>query len=112
MLNIGGSEWVIIVLLFLILIVGSKHLPSLGRSIGRAVGEYERTRASIRRELERIDTSSNAGVERGVTMPIKGPVGSEREKLEVVARTLGIDPNGMSDDELKRLIHERLNSIR
>ncbi|MCS6767904.1 MAG: twin-arginine translocase TatA/TatE family subunit [Candidatus Nitrosocaldus sp.] len=111
MLSIGGSEWVIIVLLFLILIVGSKHLPSLGRSIGRAVGEYERARAGIRRELERIDTSSNAGIG-GISMPIKGPVESEREKLEIVARTLGVDPKGMSDDELRRIVHERLGSIR
>ncbi len=108
MLNIGGSEWVIIILLFLILIVGSKHLPTLGRSIGRAVGEYERARAGVMRELERINTSSNLG---GMTMPIKGPVESERAKLEVIAKTLGIDPNGLSDDELKRLIHNRLSSI-
>ncbi|MFN4336097.1 MAG: twin-arginine translocase TatA/TatE family subunit [Candidatus Nitrosocaldus sp.] len=109
MLNIGASEWVIIVLLFLILIVGSKHIPSLGRSIGRAVGEYERTRASIMRELERVNTSSN---QRGITMPIKGPVESERAKLEAIAKTLGINPNGLSDDELKRLIHDRLDSMR
>ncbi|MEM0367128.1 MAG: twin-arginine translocase TatA/TatE family subunit [Candidatus Nitrosocaldus sp.] len=112
MLNIGASEWVIIILLFLILIVGSKHLPGLARGIGRAVGEYERTRTSIRRELEKINTGSNTGIERGITMPIKGPVESERAKLEVVAKALGIDPNGLSDDELKRLIHERLGSIR
>ncbi|MEM0364966.1 MAG: twin-arginine translocase TatA/TatE family subunit [Candidatus Nitrosocaldus sp.] len=110
MFNIGGSEWIIIILLFLILIVGSKHIPSLGRSIGRAVGEYERARASIRRELERIDGGSNTSI--GLTVPIKGPVGSEREKLEVVARALGIDPNGVSDDELRRLVHERLKGLK
>ncbi len=112
MINIGGSEWIIIVLLFLILIVGSKHLPSLGRSIGKAVGEYERARASIRRELDRMNanTNTNTNTSIGLTIPIKGPVSSEREKLEAVARALGIDPNGVSDDELRRLLHERLNS--
>lgn len=110
MINIGGSEWIIIVLLFLILIVGSKHLPSLGRSIGKAVGEYERARASIRRELDRINANTNTNTGIGLTIPIKGPVSSEREKLEAVARALGIDPNGVSDDELRRLLHERLNN--
>lgn len=51
-LNIGGSEWVILVLLFLILVVGSKHLPELGRSLGKAFGEYEKAKASVRREMD------------------------------------------------------------
>ncbi len=104
-LNIGGSEWIILILLFLILVVGSKHLPELGRSIGKAVGEYERTRASVKREVERINSSSS---NIGPIIPIDGPVSNEREKLDIVARSLGIDPKGKDDDELKRLIMERL----
>jgi len=47
-LNIGGSEWVILVLLFLILVVGSKHLPELGRSLGKAFGEYEKAKSKCK----------------------------------------------------------------
>jgi len=103
-LNIGGSEWVILIMLFLILVVGSKHLPELGRSLGKAFGEYEKVKASVRREMERITGSSRLDS----IIPIDGPVSNEREKLEVVARSLGIDPNDKGDDELKRLIMDRL----
>jgi len=41
-------------------------------------------------------------------IPIDGPVSNEREKLEIVARSLGIDPKDKGDDELKRLIMDRL----
>lgn len=107
-LNIGGSEWIILILLFLILVVGSKHLPELGRSIGKALGEYERAKASVRREVERINSSSSSSSNIGPIISIDGPVSNEREKLEIVARSLGIDPKGKDDDELKRLIMERL----
>jgi sec-independent protein translocase protein TatA len=103
-LNIGGSEWVILVLLFLILVVGSKHLPELGRSLGKAFGEYEKAKTSVRREMERITGSSRLDS----IIPIDGPVSNEREKLEIVARSLGIDPKDKGDDELKRLIMDRL----
>ncbi len=103
-LNIGGSEWIILILLFLILVVGSKHLPELGRSLGKAFGEYERAKSSVRREIERLNSSSSIGP----IIPIDGPVNSEREKLDIVARSLGIDPKGKDDDELKRLIMDRL----
>jgi sec-independent protein translocase protein TatA len=105
-LSIGGSEWVILIILFFILVIGSKHLPGLGRALGRVHGEYERARASVRRELERVNINSNTS-SHGL-IPIEGPVGSEREKLERIAASLGIDTRGMSDDELRRLIMNRL----
>ena len=39
-MNIAGSEWIIIVLLGLILLFGTKKLPQVSRSIGKAIGEY------------------------------------------------------------------------
>jgi sec-independent protein translocase protein TatA len=87
----------------LILVVGSKHLPELGRSLGKAFGEYEKAKASVRREMERITGSRLDSI-----IPIDGPVSNEREKLEIVARSLGIDPKDKGDDELKRLIMDRL----
>ena len=42
LLNIAGSEWAIIILLALVLLFGTKRLPQLSRTIGKAVGEYEK----------------------------------------------------------------------
>ncbi len=100
-LLIEGAEWIIIILVFLLLIIGNKRLPEISRSIGKAVGEYQRARRNLEREMNRINDTF-------VNIPIHGPIANEREKLEIIANALDIDPNGKSDDELRRLIHERL----
>ncbi len=100
-LFIEGTEWIIIILLFLILIVGSKKLPEISRNIGRAVGEYQRTRKSLEREIDRVNR---------VNIKI-APVRSEREKLERIADALNIDYRDKTDDELKELIQNRLKEI-
>jgi sec-independent protein translocase protein TatA len=99
--NIAGSEWFIIILLALVLLFGAKKLPQLSRTIGKAVGEYEKAKDMFRREME--EASNQA-------MPkIKGPVATEREKLETIANSLGIeDYHGLSDAELRMLISKRL----
>ena len=48
-MNIAGSEWIIIILLGLILLFGTKKLPQLSRTIGKTMGEYEKARDMFRR---------------------------------------------------------------
>jgi sec-independent protein translocase protein TatA len=99
--NIAGSEWFIIILLALVLLFGAKKLPQLSRTVGKAVGEYEKAKDMFRREMEE---ASNQAVPR-----IKGPVATEREKLETIANSLGIDDySGLTDDELRMLISKRM----
>jgi sec-independent protein translocase protein TatA len=99
--NIAGSEWFIIILLALVLLFGAKRLPQLSRTVGKAVGEYEKAKDMFRREMEEASNQ---------TMPkIKGPVATEREKLETIANSLGIDDYaGLTDDELRVLISKRM----
>ncbi len=99
-LLIEGVEWVIIILLFL-LIIGSKRLPEISRNIGKAIGEYQRARRGLESELNKVSRSIN--------IPINGPIASEREKLEIIANTLNIDPKGKSDDDLRKLIYDKLD---
>ena len=105
LLNIAGSEWAIIILLALVLIFGAKRLPQFSRTIGKAVGEYENARRQFQQEMqqasEEVKTSS---------MPkITGPVATEREKLEKIAASLGIEHAGKSDQELRSLISQRMS---
>ena len=107
-MNIAGTEWVIIVLLGLILIFGTKKLPQFSRTVGRAVGEYEKAREMFRQEME-----AAADPERGRDKipKIEGPVASEREKLETIASSLGIENySSLTDDELRNLIAKRMVS--
>lgn len=105
-MNIAGSEWIIIVLLGLVLLFGTKKLPQFSRSIGKAMGEYEKAREMFRREMENA-TQQATGISK--TPNINGPVATEREKLETIAASLGIDDYaGLSDEDLRTLITKRM----
>jgi sec-independent protein translocase protein TatA len=105
-MNIAGTEWIIIILVGLVLLFGTKKLPQLSRAVGKAVGEYEKARLMFRREME--EASNPAGsISR---MPeITGPVSTEREKLETIANSLGIENYaGLTDEQLRVLISRRM----
>lgn len=106
LMTIAGTEWIIIILLALVLLFGTKKLPQVSRSLGKAVGEFEKAREMFRKEME--EASQEARGSSNVPQ-IKGPVSSEREKLETLANSLGIDGHaGLSDEELRALISKRL----
>lgn len=101
-MNIGGSEWLIIGLLVVLLLFGSKKLPEFSRNIGKAMGEFEKMRAVSLRE--RIEAESSYTGPR-----IAEAVDSERHKLELIAESLGIDHVNKNDEELRLLISEKIN---
>lgn len=102
LMNIGGSEWIIIGLLVVILLFGSKKLPEFSRTIGKAMGEFEKIRTMSLRQ--RIDDDSNYLGPR-----IVQAVDNERHKLEMLAESLGIDHVNKNDEELRLLILEKIN---
>jgi sec-independent protein translocase protein TatA len=107
-MNIGGSEWIIIILFGLILLFGTKKLPQFSRTVGKAIGEYERAKEMFRHEMEQA-----AENQRGDSKfpKIMGPVATERKKLESIASSLGIeDHDVLTDEELRILISKRMSS--
>jgi sec-independent protein translocase protein TatA len=108
-MNIGGSEWIIIALLALVLLFGTKRLPQFSKTLGRAVGEYEKARQRFQQEMQ--EATEQARYDAGISkLPrITGPVNTEREKLEMMASSLGIEHAGKTDEELRSLISRRMN---
>ena len=102
-MEIGGTEWLIIILMALFLLFGSKRLPQLSRTLGRAAGEYEKARDLFRREIEYTS--------RAMGPKITAPVFSERKKLEEIASTIGVDHIGKTDDQLRTLISEKMQRL-
>jgi sec-independent protein translocase protein TatA len=102
LMSIGGSEWIIIGLVVVILLFGSKKLPEFSRTIGKAMGEFEKVRTMSLKQ--RIDDDSNYLGPR-----IAQAVDSERHKLEMLAESLGIDHVNKNDEELRLLILEKIN---
>lgn len=138
-LDIGGSEWIVLILLGIFLLFGTKRMPQVTRTLGRLVGEYQKAKSTIQEEITKtsrmvntpigldkaISATSNTStgamgtdkdvsapvtnVDTGTNQPMTGPIGTERERLEIIARTLEIEPRGKSDDELRQLISSKMN---
>ena len=105
---IGGTEWIIIALMGLFLLFGSKKLPAVSRTLGKAVWEYEKARELFRTEIENATRITEEPKKYFMGPKITAPVSSEREKLEYIASSLGIDHLGKTDEELRLLISNRM----
>lgn len=108
-MNIGASEWGIIILVLVLLIAGSNRFSDIARLFGRATGEYEKARDLFQKEKDNA-MSAGAPVSRpsSIVPHIIGPVGSEREKLKTIAKALGIKEGEMTDDQLRFLISQKI----
>ncbi|RMF30863.1 MAG: twin-arginine translocase TatA/TatE family subunit [Candidatus Nitrosothermus koennekii] len=91
-LFVAGMEWVWILVILGIILFGAKKIPELARSMGKATAEYERARIEAERELRDYKGSR-----------------PDREKLEEIAKSLGIDYIDKSDDELREAIEKVIN---
>jgi len=98
-LNIGGSEWIIIIFAALVLILGTNKLPEAAKKFGKAMNEYKKAKDGIRDQMKDFSNEN---------LKIDGPVESERQKLEMIAKNLGVDPKNKSDDELRNLISSKI----
>ena len=98
-LNIGGSEWMIIVFVALVLILGTGKLPGVAKKLGKVVNEYNKAKNEIQEQMKDVTNE---------VPKISGPVETEREKLELIAKTAGINVEGKTDDELRDSISTKI----
>ena len=98
-LNIVGSEWIIIIFVALVLILGTNKLPEAAKKLGKAVNEYNKAKDDVQNQMKDF---TNQNVEVG------GPVQNERQKLEVIAKSFGINPIGKTTDELREIISSNI----
>lgn len=86
--QIEGIEWIILlVIVAALFLFGPQKLPELARGFGRALGEFQRGRMEIEREIRgQLSTSSATDV---------------RSREERVAAALGLVTTGRSDIQLK-----------
>lgn len=98
-LNVAGSEWIIIIFVALVLILGTNKLPEAAKKLGKAVNEYNKAKNGIQEQMKDY-TSEN--------LKINGPVENERQKLEMIAKNVGVNPENKTDSELRDLISSKL----
>jgi len=94
-LNVAGSEWVIIIFVVLIVLLGTNKLPDVAKKLGKVVGEYNKTKNTVQNEFKNFSSDN---------LKVNGPVQNEREKLERIAKSLEINFENKTDDELRDII--------
>ena len=99
LLNIIGSEWMIIIFVAVILLFGSNRFPEAAKKIGKIVGEYKKAKDTVEKEMKDV-TKEN--------FEVSGPVKDERQKLDAMSKTLGIDSKSKSDEELREIIKNKI----
>ena len=102
-LNVGGTEWMIIIFVALVLILGKGKLPGVARRMGKAVNEYNKAKNEIQGQIKEATEE---------TPKISGPVETEREKLEMIAKSAGVKIEGKTDDELREDIALKMGQKR
>lgn len=93
---IMGWEWIIVlVVIVLLLFGGGKKIPEFARGLGRAMGEFQRGKMELERELRE-----------------EGALPKIEDESEVVkaAKALGIDTKDKTEEELKKEIAEKMES--
>ena len=113
-LNITGSEWFILIITVFIILVPTK-ITSITKTLGKVVGEYEKAKNNLLNEknnlLQQTTTTTaslNQQQQKYSGPNIQRPVSSEREKLEIIAKSLNLDIENKSDDDSRNLISSRL----
>jgi len=93
----------IIIFEAIVLIMGTGKLPGAARNMGKAVNEYNKDKTEIQNQIK--DATAE-------TPKISGPGETEREKLEVIAKSAGLKIEGKTDDELRESIAEKIGQKR
>jgi sec-independent protein translocase protein TatA len=98
-LNILGSEWIIIIFVALVLILGTNQLPNAAKKLGRVVNEFNKAKNEVQNQIRDVSNTN---------LDISGPLETERQKLEMIAKSLGVNVIEKSDDELRKIISEKM----
>lgn len=99
-LNIIGNDWIMIAIVALALLLGTKRLPDITRKIAKVTAQYDKTKNMVQEEIQKAKGEFNLNV--------SGPVMSERQKLETLAKSLGVNTEGKTDDDLRNLVNAKL----
>ena len=89
----------IIIFVAVILLFGSNRFPEAAKKIGKIVGEYKKAKDTVEKQMKDV-TKEN--------IEVSGPVKDERQKLDVMSKTLGIDSKSKSDEELRVIIKNKI----
>ena len=89
----------IIIFVAVVLVLGTGKLPGAAKKMGKVVSEYNNAKNEIQQQMKDVTEE---------VPKISGPVETEREKLEMIAKTSGIKVDDKTDDELQKEISSKM----
>ena len=93
----------IIIFVALVLILGTGKLPGAAKKLGKVVNEYNKAKNEIQDQMKEVTEE---------VPKISGPVETEREKLEMIAKSAGVKIEGKTDEELRKGIASKMGQKR
>ena len=105
-LNVGGSEWMIIIFVALIVLFGTNKFPEVAKKMGKVVGEYNKAKNEVQKQMNDYAKPDDATTNFQINKPVK----NEREKLEIMAKSLGINYENKTISELRQIISSQMGN--
>ena len=108
---LGTPEMIVIGIVAVVLLFGAAKVPQLARSFGQAMGEYKKAKREADLDLKKLEDTVVG--EEEVPRP-KSKVAEKKKTDEVnireVARYMGIETEGKTDEELKEEVEAKLEA--
>ena len=89
----------IIIFAAVVLILGTGKLPGFAKKMGKVVNEYNNAKNEIQEQMKEVTEE---------IPKISGPVETEKEKLEMIAKSAGIKTKDKTEDELQKEISSKM----
>ena len=107
-MQIGGSEWIWLIFLAVLLLFGPTKLPELARGLGKAMGEFQKGRAEIEREI-RLATAATDTVKKPLPNTDLPKAIKPVQTISKAAEDMGLNVEGKTDDQIRKDIIDFLN---
>jgi len=107
---IQGIEWIIVAVIVLVLFLwGPEKLPKLARSIGQAKKEFQKASKEVEEEVKHFESELKSPITSETYRPATTapPPPSSDDKLLEIARSLGIQTEGKTRDQIAQEIIEK-----
>lgn len=86
-----GTFELIVIFLMIVLLFGAKKLPELARAIGKSLAEFKHAQKEGEKTLKEFDTTLKESI---------SDESPRHSKVKEMAKDLGIEVEGKTDDEL------------
>jgi sec-independent protein translocase protein TatA len=107
---LGTPELLVVGIVAVVLLFGAGKVPELARSLGQAMGEFKKAQREAELELKKMGDSTTRAEVPASKMPPQAEKKGEDVNIRQVARYMGIETEGKTDEELKKEVEAKLEA--